>query len=93
MVPPNGGWGWVIVAASFMCNVAVDGIIFSFGSIQREIVREFGASKARVALVGSFQTGLYLMSGEISLLYKSFKNTVLIDSQLSTERSLKLRAS
>ncbi|XP_032667087.1 monocarboxylate transporter 12 isoform X1 [Odontomachus brunneus] len=63
VVPPDGGWGWVIVAASFMCNLFVDGIIFSFGVFLNDIADAFGVSKARVALVGSLQTGFYLMVG------------------------------
>lgn len=63
MVPPDGGWGWVIVAASFMCNFFVDGIIFSFGVFLNDIADAFSVSKARVALVGSLQTGFYLMVG------------------------------
>ncbi|XP_066598707.1 monocarboxylate transporter 12 [Prorops nasuta] len=63
VVPPDGGWGWVIVAASFMCNLFVDGIIFSFGVFLNNIAEAFQVSKARVALVNSLQTGFYLMAG------------------------------
>nr|XP_012215074.1 PREDICTED: monocarboxylate transporter 12-B isoform X3 [Linepithema humile] len=63
VVPPDGGWGWVIVAASFMCNLVVDGIIFSYGVFLNDIANAFSESKARVALVGSLQTGFYLMVG------------------------------
>ncbi|KOX78835.1 Monocarboxylate transporter 12 [Melipona quadrifasciata] len=63
VVPPDGGWGWVIVAASFMCNLFVDGIIFSFGVFLNDISEAFAVSKARVALVGSLQSGFYLMAG------------------------------
>ncbi|KAG7202991.1 hypothetical protein KM043_010123 [Ampulex compressa] len=63
VVPPDGGWGWVIVAASFMCNFFVDGIIFSFGTFMSDISLAFSVSKASVALVGALQTGFYLMAG------------------------------
>ena len=26
--PPDGGWGWVVCFASFMCNFIVDGIVY-----------------------------------------------------------------
>ncbi|KAJ1532206.1 hypothetical protein ONE63_000826 [Megalurothrips usitatus] len=42
VVPPDGGWGWVVVAAGFMCNLVVDGIIFSFGLVLPKLVAEFG---------------------------------------------------
>ena len=65
LVPPDGGWGWVIVAASFMCNLVVDGIMFSFGTFQSHIQAEFQTSASKVALTNSLQTGFYLMAGEL----------------------------
>jgi len=53
----------VIVAASFMCNFFVDGIIFSFGVFLNDIADAFSVSKASVAFVNSLQTGFYLMVG------------------------------
>nr|CAD7400916.1 unnamed protein product [Timema poppensis] len=63
VVPPDGGWGWVIVAASFFCNLIVDGIIFTFGMFLKDIQREFGGSKSKVTIVGSLLAGFYLMAG------------------------------
>lgn len=63
VVPPDGGWGWVVMFASFCCNVIVDGIVFSAGSFQKPIAEEFGASKASVALVSSLLSGFYLLAG------------------------------
>ena len=28
-LPPDGGWGWVIVLSSFMCNLILDGDILN----------------------------------------------------------------
>ncbi|XP_046387669.1 monocarboxylate transporter 10 [Ischnura elegans] len=61
--PPDGGWGWVIVTASFACNFIVDGIIFTFGMFLGHISSAFGAPKSKVALVGSLLSGFYLMAG------------------------------
>lgn len=63
VVPPDGGWGWVIVFASFMCNMVVDGIIFSFGTFLSGISEEFGVTKGQVTLVGSLMSGSYLIAG------------------------------
>ncbi|XP_043475276.1 monocarboxylate transporter 14-like [Leptopilina heterotoma] len=63
VVPPDGGWGWLVVAASFMCNLVVDGIISSFGVFLDRISLTFEVSKARVALANSLQSGFYLMAG------------------------------
>lgn len=67
-VPPDGGWGWVVVFASFMCNVIVDGIIFSFGILLLEISTTFQESKGRTAWIGSLQAGCYLGVGKRSSL-------------------------
>ncbi|UYV61903.1 hypothetical protein LAZ67_1007028 [Cordylochernes scorpioides] len=61
--PPDGGWGWCVVAASFMCNAIVDGVIFSFGLFLLEFTSVMGVSKATTAWIGSLQAGSYLMVG------------------------------
>ncbi len=50
--------------ASFMCNVIVDGIIFSFGILLLEISEEFNEKKASTAWIGSLQAGFYLIAGQ-----------------------------
>ncbi|CAH0393762.1 unnamed protein product [Bemisia tabaci] len=63
VVPPDGGWGWVIVASSFCCNIVVDGIIFTFGTFLKDLAVSFNASEAQVSLVGSLLSGFYLITG------------------------------
>ena len=46
-VPPDGGWGWVVVAASFLVNMIADGVTFSFGVLFVELQSEFAESKVR----------------------------------------------
>ncbi|XP_025016340.1 monocarboxylate transporter 12-like [Tetranychus urticae] len=58
-------WGWVIVFASFMCNVIVDGIIFCFGVIMLEISKDFKQPKGTTAWIGSLQAGFYLFVGPL----------------------------
>nr|XP_021207919.1 monocarboxylate transporter 4 isoform X1 [Bombyx mori] len=63
--PPDGGYGWVVVFASFMCNMVVDGIAYTFGIFLPELVVYFGQGKGTVAWVGSLLTGIYLAVGPI----------------------------
>ncbi|XP_049872731.1 monocarboxylate transporter 4-like isoform X2 [Pectinophora gossypiella] len=63
--PPDGGYGWVIVFASFMCNLVVDGIGYSFGIFLPELVKFFGLGKGTVAWVGSLLAGMLLVAGPI----------------------------
>lgn len=64
--PPDGGYGWVIVFASFMCNMVVDGIAYTFGIFLSEFVAYFGEGKGKTAWVGSLLSGMYLSAGELS---------------------------
>jgi MFS family permease len=51
--PPDGGWGWVIVAASFAAHAIADGCICSFGVLFVELLDVFGESRATTAWIGS----------------------------------------
>jgi hypothetical protein len=63
--PPDGGYGWVVVFASFMCNLVVDGIAYTFGIFLPELVTFFGEGKGTVAWVGSLLSGVYLAAGKL----------------------------
>ncbi|XP_076251310.1 monocarboxylate transporter 5-like [Rhynchophorus ferrugineus] len=87
VVPPDGGWGWVIVFASFMCNLIVDGIIFSFGTFLPDIAEDFHVSKAHVTLVGSLMSGFYLIAGPFASAIANrygFRLVALIGTVLGT---------
>lgn len=58
-------YGWVIVFASFMCNMIVDGIAYTFGVFLGEFVEYFGEGKGKVAWVGSLLSGVYLSAGPV----------------------------
>lgn len=64
--PPDGGYGWVVVFASFMCNMIVDGIAYTFGIFLKDFANYFGESTGRTAWVGSLLSGMYLSAGEMS---------------------------
>lgn len=66
--PPDGGYGWVVVFASFMCNLVVDGIAYTFGIFLPELVTFFGEGKGTVAWVGSLLSGVYLAAGKYVLI-------------------------
>lgn len=64
--PPDGGWGWVVVAAAFMVNLIADGITFSFGVIFHEFLLYFGETKATTLWIGSLFMAMPLLSGPIA---------------------------
>ena len=66
-VPPDGGWGWVVCAASFLISLIVDGCCYSYGIFYLEYLDYFGASKAKTTLVGALLPGCYLLVGKFNL--------------------------
>ncbi|CAD5217559.1 unnamed protein product [Bursaphelenchus okinawaensis] len=65
-VPPDGGYGWVVVAASFFNNLVVDGIANSFGPFMGAYEKEFKASKALTSFIGSLLIGSCLLCGPVA---------------------------
>ncbi|XP_060871902.1 uncharacterized protein LOC132946091 isoform X1 [Metopolophium dirhodum] len=63
---PDGGWGWVVVFASFMVNMIADGVTFSFGVIFIEFEKYFEEGKSKTAWIGSLFMAVPLLSGPIA---------------------------
>ncbi|XP_019864725.1 monocarboxylate transporter 3 isoform X2 [Aethina tumida] len=63
--PPDGGYGWVVVFASFMCNMIVDGIAYTFGIFMPDIMVSYDQTKSTTAWVGSLLSGMYLSAGPV----------------------------
>jgi len=63
---PDGGYGWIVVAASFFVNMIADGVTFSFGIMFEEFQDEFESSSAVTAGVVSMFHAVPLMTGPIA---------------------------
>jgi MFS family permease len=66
ITPPDGGWGWVVVFASFMIHVIADGITYSFGIFMVELMVEFEADRSVASLIPSILVGVTLGAGPIA---------------------------
>ena len=73
MVPPDGGWGWVVVAAAFICILIMDGISTSFGILVPVFRDEFNASVSQISLVNSLFTGIYFIFGKLLFILSVYK--------------------
>ncbi|XP_037090533.1 monocarboxylate transporter 14-like [Pollicipes pollicipes] len=63
---PDGGYGWVIVFASFLAHVVIYGVSWSVGIFNVIFLAEFQQSKTATAWVGSLLNAMMFSSGVIS---------------------------
>ncbi|KAJ0182023.1 hypothetical protein K1T71_002745 [Dendrolimus kikuchii] len=64
--PPDGGWGWMVVFASFMIHIVTDGMTYSFGVFFTEFLFYFQEGHGKTAWIVSILVGVTLSSGPIS---------------------------
>lgn len=64
VTPPDGGWGWIVVLASFLVHVIVDGIMYSNGIFYFEFLNFFQNGKGETAWVMSLVPGFMLIIGK-----------------------------
>lgn len=63
--PVDGGWGWMIVAGSFMVMFLLDGICLSYGLFLNALEDSFeNVPKLQMMFAGSLITGCYLIMGK-----------------------------
>ncbi|XP_033759355.1 LOW QUALITY PROTEIN: monocarboxylate transporter 7-like [Pecten maximus] len=65
-VPPDGGWGWMVVLGSFALHIIADGIVYSFGVFYIDFLEYFKGGKGETSWVGSLVPGVTLTVGPIS---------------------------
>ncbi|XP_048254030.1 monocarboxylate transporter 9-like [Haliotis rufescens] len=63
--PPDGGWGWMVVLASLLCNIIVDGICFTIATFEHQLMEQFNCNHAQAALIPSLLAGCYLTVGPL----------------------------
>ena len=63
---PDGGWGWLVVFASFIIHCIADGCAFSFGVFYVELLDHFRESKSKTSLVGSLFVSVPLFMGPLT---------------------------
>ncbi|CAG9864887.1 unnamed protein product [Phyllotreta striolata] len=72
-VIPDGGYGWIVVFATFLIYAIAEGITFAFGLLYIEFLDEFKATKSATSVIGSLFVALPLVGGPIcSLLVNAY---------------------
>jgi len=76
--PPDGGWGWVVMIASFLCNLVLDGIAYTFGIFLTPLMEDFGVQKGPMSMVGSVLAGTIQLVGPfVAILVNKFGTRVV----------------
>ena len=59
-------YGWLVVGASFLCNMVIDGMGYSFGVMLQPLMYEFHVGAGEISFVGSILNGVYLLSAPLA---------------------------
>lgn len=63
-VPPDGGYGWVIVIVAFISETIIDGSVATVLLFKDKFAKEFGASIEQVLAISSVNMAFYFMFGK-----------------------------
>lgn len=64
-IPPDGGWGWLVVVASFYIFFVSDGVLISLGVFLQEIAHSLECTPSEVSIAGAIQTCCYCFAGKL----------------------------
>lgn len=70
LVPPDGGWGWLVLFGSTLVNVLVPGTVKSFGVLFVEFLEVFDASSVAAAWIPALCYFLYSSLGKLIFIKK-----------------------
>lgn len=66
LVPPDGGWGWFILASAMLINIIISGMIKSFGIFVVEIEVVFNMKPAQILWIPAITYFFYSFLGPAS---------------------------
>lgn len=66
LVPPDGGWAWLVLIGATLVNILVPGTIKSFGVLFVEFIEVFEASPSTAAWIPALCYFLYSFLGPLS---------------------------
>lgn len=69
LVPPDGGWGWLVLLGSTLVNMLIPGTLKSFGVLFVEFTEAFHASETAASWIPAICYFLYCSLGKYYILY------------------------
>ncbi|EDX05820.1 monocarboxylate transporter 13 isoform X1 [Drosophila simulans] len=66
LVPPDGGWGWLVLLGSCLTNILIPGTIKSFGVLFSEFTNAYNSSPTKAAWIPALCYFLYSSLGPVS---------------------------
>ena len=63
-VSPDGGYGWVVVCASFIAHILEYGVVWTVGVFYVIFLDHFTESRTLLALIASLNTGSFYLIGQ-----------------------------
>ena len=76
--PPDGGWGWIVMVASFLCCLVLDGIAYVFGVFMGPMQEYYEVDYATMAGVGSVLSGTIQLVGPFVALLTNLLGTRIV---------------
>lgn len=64
IVPPDGGWGWVIVLIGVLACAIIDGISYCFFLYRDPMAEELNIDKGDISFLSAIFTGFYFIGGK-----------------------------
>ncbi|XP_031620585.1 monocarboxylate transporter 13-like isoform X2 [Contarinia nasturtii] len=81
LIPPDGGYGWLVLAGSMLVNLLVPGTVKSFGVLFMEFLEAFEASPSSALWIPALCYFLYSSLGPLSSILSvkySYRTVTLI---------------
>lgn len=68
-IPPDGGWGWVVVFSSLVIHFIMDGITYSMGTYLTAFTETYKVSHGEASLVHALLPAVTLSCGPIASIF------------------------
>lgn len=66
-IPPDGGWGWMVVAGAFFCFLLIDGMMCSFGIFLTQMANDLNVTNSQVSVTAAISIGVNCFTGKYIL--------------------------